>query len=361
MTEGIFASLREVDVPDYLSYLGVTFKDNGTDNVNIQTCPVCGRSKWKTRFSKEKRTGLCFHASCGAHFNLFSFTMAYINGGDVETFAMLEDYLSRSGVTYKSTRRVIKAAYDWNLPASIPLPIGDKTHPMLIKRKILSSTQQAFGLRYCKEGYYDYVDHEGEKRRQTFNDRIIIPVADLDGSVKTFQGRACWDVDEEAGEKRYLFPIGLPGSSHFLYGGHLVKGKKRLLLVEGPFDCMAAYQAISGHPDFADMGVVGTFGLSVGSSDETGDDQLGRLRKLMEDGLKEVVFMWDAEKNAYDRALKASLVVRKAGLKSFVAVLPAGADPNEVETRVVRDAIVAAKEVTRLNYARMKSANPFEE
>lgn len=357
----IFDALSEVDVVDFLQHLGVTHRAGGGDNVNIQICPACGNPNWKVRMSKTKRLGYCFYAPCEAKFNLFSFTKAVFADNSRDAMRALEGYLGPIG--FKKTNLVAAVATvtpeDWSLPASIELPTpAGATHPFLTERRILPSTQSLYGLRYCHVGSYTHTDATGSYT-QHYNDRIIIPVVDLDGHIKTFQGRATWRVDESLAEKRYIFPTGLPGSGRFLFGGNLCRGRKRLVLVEGPFDVMATHQAIVDHPDFRDCGVAGIFGLSLGSSAPDGDDQLGRLRRLREEGLEEVTLMLDAERNAYNKALKIGATIASAGLKVKIATLPDGADPNEVETRVVRGALDASRSLTRNTLPMLSITNPY--
>lgn len=353
----IFDDIKSIDLDDLFSTMGVQTKGTGTDNVTLRDCPLCGNTNWKVRFSRSKKVGHCFHASCEANYTLPYFVAATLNSSMREGYQYLEEYM---GTTYKRAKVTTGIIVDdWKLPDSIPLP--DETaacNEWLKGRRILSETQALFGLRYCEEGSYVYRNDTGT-HKVSFNERVLLPVIDMDGRIVTFQGRATWDVDEELGEKRYLFPTGLPGSSHFLYGVHLVREKKKLILVEGPFDAMSTYQAISNHPDFADYGVCATFGLSLGHSDLTGDDQLGVIRRLAVHGLQEVTVLWDSEKNAYNNAIDACLTVRKAGLKARIATLGVGKDPNEVPSRDIRDAIQASKEVTKLLSVGMKLNNPY--
>ncbi|MFP3366609.1 hypothetical protein R0J93_23475, partial [Pseudoalteromonas sp. SIMBA_148] len=69
----------------------------------------------------------------------------------------------------------------------------------------------------------------GDKRYQDFSGRVIIPVLDLMGSLKTFQGR---DITGTA-EDKYRFATGMPASGAYLYNGHNALGKKHLIVCEG--------------------------------------------------------------------------------------------------------------------------------
>lgn len=352
-----FADLKEIDLDDLFSVMGVQTKGTGTDNVTLRYCPACGNNSWKVRFSREKKVGHCFYATCEANFSLLNFVAETLGSSKGEAVRYLEHYM---GTTYKRRKEHTAIIVDdWEMPESLELPdYSLECNEWLEARRILPDTQKLFQLRYCEDGFYKYKNHTGT-HKTFFNGRVLMPVIDMDGRIRTFQGRATWDVDAELGEKRYLFPTGLPGSSHFLYGEHLVKGVKKLVLVEGPFDTMSAYQAISSHPDFRDWGACGTFGLSLGHSDTSGEDQLGVIRRLKIHGLQEVVVLWDSEKNAYNNAIDACLVLRSAGLKASVATLGVGKDPNEVPSKDIIEAIKRSRVVTKLTSVGMKLNNPY--
>lgn len=353
----LFDEIKSIDLDDLFSTMGVQMKGTGTDNVTLRDCPCCGNSNWKVRFSRSKKVGHCFYASCEANFSVPKFVAETLGCSMRDAFVYLESYM---GTTYKRAKVTPGIIIDdWQMPESIALPDSTaECNDWLEKRKILPETQELFGLRYCRNGFYKYRNDTGT-HKVSFNERVLMPVIDMDNRVVTFQGRATWDVDESVGEKRYLFPTGLPGSSHFLYGEHIAKGKEKLVLVEGPFDAMSTYQAISNHPDFQNYGACGTFGLSLGHSDLSGDDQLGVLRRLRIHGLKEAIILWDSEKNAYNNAVDACLIIRSAGIKARIATLGVGKDPNEVPSRDIRDAISSAKEVTKLSSVAMKLNNPY--
>ncbi|MCV5900224.1 DNA primase, partial [Escherichia coli] len=94
------------------------------------------------------------------------------------------------------------------------LPIDGRLPDYLVERQISPELAKYFDLRYCVEGKHAYVDpYTDQVKGQIFDMRILIPVYDLDGVMKTFQGR---DITGAA-ERRYLFPMQLPASGKFLY------------------------------------------------------------------------------------------------------------------------------------------------
>lgn len=361
MSDNIFDSIKAVELTEWLDFAGVDYRDSITDNILIRTCPECGNDNHKVRFSKGKRIGFCF--VCEAKYNQFNFAHRHLGVSTADTFRHFEEFLGGRyirPVAQIQKAAVVETAGEWKLPDSFPLPTDKgNTHPFLKDRGITNETQRLFGLRWCRSGAFPYLSEKG-MRDMHFDDRIIIPVCDIEGHIQTFQGRATWQVDEEVGEKRYLFPPGLPGSARFIYGSHLVRGKEHLVLGEGPFDGMAIHQAICDHPDFANAGAGASFGLNIGSGSEDGNDQLGVIERLKRMGLKRVTLLWDAEPRAYQMALKACLLIGTRDIETYIGILPPGKDPNEVETKVVRDAVTNAKRVTRGNYAALSLSPPFQ-
>jgi DNA primase len=340
------ALIADLDLEALLDHFGVDYRrTGGGSNLNLRECPFCHDDRWRAYMSVEKKLGLCFHADCQKRWNLFSFVRAKLETDARGAIRFLEDYGSQ--VLGRSTRASLargqaRLPTAWELPASVPLPTDDgMTHPYLVTRRILPLTQSLFGLRWCEDGIYSYEDVDGRARRMWFGGRVLHPICDLDGTVATFVGR---DVGG-ASTVRYLFPPLLPAAGRYLYGGERLSGFAHVVLGEGPYDCLAIHQAIVDHPDFRDTAAAATFGLSIGHADpESGNDQLGRLLRLKETGLRRVTFLWDGERNALKAALEAAeLVAAHTGLHVRIGLLPGGKDPAELETREVRAAIGQAR------------------
>ena len=355
--------IEKIDLKEWLDTEGIDWRaTSGGDNLQVKECPFCGSNNWRVYISQVKKRGLCFKGSCLAKFNLFSFAKEHLHTDAKGVIRNFDAFIRGAGSSLRTVvaRLSPPIAGEWELPHSVILPTAEGyTHPDLTARHITLDTQELYALRFCENGWYRYTDPEGKRRGMCFDNRIIIPVCDIDGVVQTFLGRACWDVDEEKGEKRYLFPPVLPGSGRFLYGANLVRGKPHLVMGEGPFDTQAIHQSISGHPDFRTYGAIGSFGLSVGHGSETGEDQLAVFRQLKREGLESVTIMWDGEKRALLAGLEAGRLLRKQGLIVRIALLPPDKDPNEISTREVRDAIFNAVVLTDSTYFQLRCASPY--
>lgn len=353
--------LADLDVESWLDDNSIDYKrGSNADNLNLKACPFCGDERWRVYMSRSKKRGLCFHADCSAKFNLFGFAKQFLEADNKGTIRHFEAYAVNPSPKPHQRVAVATGGDGWEMPknVSLPTPEGD-THPYLIQRQILLSTQKAFDMRWCESGWYRWPDPADPTRMKGMNfaGRILLPITDVDGVIKTFVGR---DVTGTS-DRRYLFPSSLPGTGRFLYGANLCIGAAEVVMVEGPFDVHSTYQALSAHPKFRSYGVVGSFGISVGASDEKNDDQINRLIYLKRHGLKHLTIMWDGEYNAYLKALDAGMtIIKKVGLAVSLALLPQDADPGDSDARTIYEAVDRRKTLTATSYVIGRMQNPYK-
>lgn len=356
-------SLEDILIHEALDYK-LTSGASG-DQLNIKECPDCGKAKWKVYANADTSLGNCF--SCGENFNVFKFVGWILKqkggaGTNRDIGAYLNDARKRLGYRPKTAKPKVTIATEegaFELPFSSPIPdLGGKNHPYLEGRGIDAETAAAFQLRYSMFGWHPYVDPKtGETKKQSFNERIIIPVFNLDGMCVTFQGR---DVTGFS-DTRYKFAAGLPGTGRYLYNGHTARGlhAKHVLMNEGPTDVMKAAIALALDPELAKIVPIGSFGMKLSES-TAGDDQVGAFKKLRDDGLETVTIMWDGEEEAYNSALDAAKLLLKIGLGVRIAKLPFEADPGAASVFEIHQAIKKADPVNRLTLLRLKMNNPYK-
>jgi DNA primase len=184
---------------------------------------------------------------------------------------------------------------------------------------------------------------------------VIIPVYDLDGDLKTFQGR---DVTGKS-DRKYLFPKALPGTGRYLLNGQNVIATDHVAMGEGIFDVAAMKIAFDEASDLRSIVPVGSFGKHLSYGDMKGDDQLGRFTALKARGLKFVTIMWDGEEAALIAALSAAKLLTGVGLTARIALLPAGKDPNEIPAADVRKAFYEAQTWTPALDIKWRLRNPY--
>lgn len=337
--------LDAVDMEEWLSYEGIDYqKTRGTrgEQLNVKTCPSCGKEAWKVYLNAETGLGNCFSGSCPkGTFNKFSFIREHLlNFTDKPKLKEhIEAFIREMGWRPK---RVASNTVDMEnssliVPDHHMLPINGKNLKYLSDRRVDVDTAKYFNLGYINTGY--------------FAKRVLIPIHDLDGSLVTFQAR---DITNKA-EQKYLFPRGFASTGKILYNGHNAWKRKHLLIVEGAFDAIGARLAMDEDPVLRKVAVVGTFGMSLsGDTAHDGDDQLSRFIELKEAGLECVTLMWDGEKAALQKAVKAGQVLKSIGLRVRVAILPKDRDPSNVAPAILRQCFAKAVELSQANAVKLK-------
>jgi DNA primase len=244
------------------------------------------------------------------------------------------------------------------MPPSFALPTHDGRNLLYLdKRGVTNEWAQYFHLRFCEEGWWNFKREDGTTGGQRFDNRLLIPVYDLDGTFVTFQGR---DVSGENVEKKYLFPSGLPGTGRFLLNGQNALNRSQVVMVEGFFDVAATKIAFDDDPELRLVEPVGSFGKHLSGGHDDGNDQIGRFLTLKRSGLKQVTIMWDGEVKALEAAIGAGQMLQKIGLAVKIALLPAGCDPNEVPAEVVRKTFWDARPLTAAQIVKWKLNNPYK-
>lgn len=354
----------ELDVESWLEWEGVDYKtSSGSSGIqlHIRTCPnpECGNDKWKVYLNADTGLGNCF--ACGEKYNKWKFAKALKGMEGRELFAHFAEVKKELGYKVAVRKKPLITAEvteELALPPSIALPTKEGANALYLEKRGITGEYAAyFHLRYCADGWHNYIKPDGDKGGQNCSERIIIPVFDLDGTLKTFQAR---DVTGEA-EIRYIFPATLPGTGRYLYNGqNAYLGASELIVNEGPFDVAATKRVIDRFPDMKGICPVGTFGKHLSVSLDGKEDQLGKFATLKRRGLKRVTLMWDGEREALDAALDAAEVLwKRLGLEVWIALLPAGKDPDECDQYEVYEAWKNATRVTALSLAKLRMRNPY--
>jgi DNA primase len=352
----------DLEPSEVLDELGWDYKEtsgSSGEQLNVKECPTCGNSKWKTYLNAETGFGACF--VCDQTFNKWTFVAAALGGVDKKTVGKFFHGMNKVSVFRpKETKQmaVHTEVESARLPLSMALPTSaGRNDPYLEDRGITSPYAKRFNLRICKYGYHSY-ERDGTKMTQKFDDRIIIPVLDLNGDLVSFQGR---DITGKS-DRKYLFPAQLPATGRYIYNGHeaMALRASEVIMNEGAFDVIPVAICCDLFPEMRSIVPVGSFGkhLSSGSADKPG--QLDALSHMKRNGsLKVVTIMWDGEPAALLSALGAAALITGLGLRARIALLPAGKDPNEVDAVVIRDAWLEAKTYTRLLDIRWRARNPY--
>lgn len=348
---------------DFLEHEGIDYRRTSGSRgpqFNIRECPKCGGTAWKVYLSVDTGYGNCFHGSCGASFNLWTFAKARLGTEDGRAVGVMFDEIAKGGGWRPKARapKVVAPVITGSLQLPMSLPADTAGIPYMNERGISVRHQQDFGLRWCKDGGFKYQTEDGISKTMPFSGRIIIPIADLDGQLVTFQGR---DITGTS-DRKYLFPPRLPSTARFLYNGHRAFAERwsHMVLGEGAFDVIATQAAIDGDRGLVGIGACGSFGKKLTLDFEPGmDTQLQALLRLKDNGLKIITILWDGERDALKSAVVAAEKLTGYGFKVRIAFLPKGKDPNEVEPEVVRHAIRTALPYRRSLGIKIKLRNPY--
>ena len=348
----ITQALDQIDVETYLDREGVDYKHSyGTRGLqlNLNECPACGEGGRKTYINAETGFGNCFHGACNIKFNKFKLIgeVSGLAGNDLHTHiaAIAEE---QGWMPKKARKEITRGALE--LPGKLrSIPENGRHLRYLVERGTTEESALFFQLSYCHGGWWGYKIGE-EQKWVSYDKRVIIPIADLAGTLVSFQGR---DITGTKSPK-YLFPTGFAvAGSHLFNGQNFIDGTHTHAIVgEGAFDGIAIHQAIQGHSSCNAMIGLATFGMHLSSGP---DGQLAKFIALKERGLKTVTFMWDSEKAAMINAVKMGLLLIGIGLTVRIAQLPDGCDPaqdkfkNPLPPEVVRQAIFRATLLTRMS------------
>lgn len=348
--------LSNLDVEQLVSYLGYEYRiSNGNSGVqlNLRSCPACGRQEYKVYVNADSGLGNCFQCNVGLNkYKIIALTNGLTNHSDVVR------YVKGISTTVSYKPKVHPDAYklnsDWVLPVNKRIELEEDLPAYLVERGIDAKLSKRFDLRVCEAGFYKYKDFNDNNKFVDFSNRIILPVRDIDGKLVTFQGR---DTTGKS-EKKYLFPNMLPGTARFIYNAHyaLTNKSKKVVLSEGCFDVFATTKALESDVAYKDYGACGTFGkhLSIAATNVNTADQLTDLYKLSEAGVEEFIILWDGENEAIKAAMLAALSLNGFGLYTTVAKLSDNEDPAEAGTAKILEALGKRQRPTKLDLIRIR-------
>lgn len=344
-------AIDRIDIEAWMDREGVKYRHTRGSSgaqLNVKECPCCGNSNYKVYINADSGLGNCFHGDCETKFNKWKFISASLGGAMRDVIEHIKSVAREQGWRPPRKKTVaVNTTGVLTLPDSIALPHGGRNLKYLDNRNIIADVAQYFELRFSHRGKFDYLDDEGRPQSQDYANRIIIPVFDLAGDLVSFQGR---DITGAA-DKKYLFPPGFASTGTHLYNGHNALGAEHITIGEGVFDVAATKIALDQEVSLRDVVPVGTFGKHLSHGD--GNSQLAKITTLKQHGLKQVTFLWDAEKQAIKAAVVAALMMRSHGLLARVALLPKGKDPNEVAPAELVASFYKATTITDANATKL--------
>ncbi|HET9782131.1 MAG TPA: DNA primase [Candidatus Dormibacteraeota bacterium] len=209
------------------------------------------------------------------------------------------------------------------------MPAGEPGRKLLESRHVSEETARKFQLGYAPagRGFAEYLrakkrsladaQEAGLMRRDGtdfFAERLVIPIRDERGQTLAFTARTV----REGELRKYINSPETPAyiKGRVLFGLDLARDeitrRGNAVLMEGQFD------VITGH-QFGVVNAVASSGTALT------DDQLRLLKRFTD----EVLLVFDADRAGRSAARKATVLVAANGMRSRVATMPDGLDPDE--------------------------------
>ncbi|MCD7894480.1 MAG: DNA primase [Erysipelotrichaceae bacterium] len=306
-------------------------------------CPFHDDKHPSLSISQDKQIYKCF--VCGAGGNVYGFLMKYLNISFMEAVKMIADRANIDLSEYDievvkpQSNQKFQSLYDMHKEATrlysyyLHTKLGLEAKTYLIKRHFNDDIIKEFQIGYApmesilyqsfsKLGFsnIDMVKSglvlENDYYSDRFNDRIMFPLFDVNGSVIGFSGRIYKPTQTSA---KY---VNSPESDIFIKGDILyhyhrcreaVKQAGFVYLLEGFMDVIAMYKA----------GIENTMAL-MGTALTSGHIRM--LRRLTHN----IYLCLDGDKAGLAAMSKASQLLLDAGFNVSIIVLPDNHDPDEI-------------------------------
>jgi DNA primase len=333
---------RTSDIVDVISEY-VQLKKQGRNYFGL--CPFHGEKSPSFSVSADKQIFHCF--GCGAGGNVFSFLMQHEGYTFIEAAQHLADKenielptLAPSEKTTsvsKDTEKMIAAhellkkfyhhllvntkegqhAFDYLLNRGFTKEVIDEFEigyaldswdfiaKFLVKRGYDASLMEEAGLLVKKNNSDDYFDR--------FRNRIMFPIMDHQGMTIAFSGRVLGDE-----KPKYLNSpeTKIFNKSKLLYNFHRarvhIRKNQQVILFEGFADVISSTR--SGVEQ-----AIATMGTSLT------EDQAKIIRR----NVSEVTICYDSDSAGIEATIRASKILKDAGCKVKVAMIPDGLDPDD--------------------------------
>lgn len=279
--------MGRLDIASVLEKNGIDFKHSDNSKEYRVCCPSCGDGKYRLWLNSEKLVGICYRCTEGG--SIWKFLKLFGIQSVTETKKTLE-------LPKEKQEIVVTALPDGAVPLwnSNSIMAKKAIDYLVNTRGLLIEEIESYRIHYCYEG--------------KLQGNVIIPIFDLDGTTLLgwqarrfiFQG------------KKSLNPVGSNGR---LFGLPQSKGKKGLLITEGPFDQILAGRRLAE----ADVGVIALLGHSLSVS------QAGMIRYLL---APEVCWIL-LDPDAFSDQQKIAMALRREGLEVYLCPKQR-ADPDEL-------------------------------
>ncbi len=320
------------------SYLPLTQKGKNYFGV----CPFHEDHSPSMSVSEEKQIYKCF--SCGAAGNVFTFVSEYENVNFIEAVKIVAE---KCGLTFKGTinnkakikhNKIEYEIMDLSLKYyqnNLNTELGTKAKEYLNSRKISSTAIKEFDIGLALDNNYSLhnlltskkydieamvnlglINRNGKYLNDTFINRIIFPIHNLEGEVIGFTGRIYKDEDKEQAKYLNSKESSIFKKGQILFNYHRarkeISRKKEVIIVEGNMD--AIRMSINGIKN-----VIALMGTSLTK------EQVDIIKSLR----AKVILMLDNDNAGETATFTNGNILESAGLNPFIVRLSGEKDPDE--------------------------------
>lgn len=320
------------------SYLPLTQKGKNYFGV----CPFHEDHSPSMSVSEEKQIYKCF--SCGAAGNVFTFVSEYENVNFIEAVKIVAEKCGltfKGAINNKAKIKQNKTEYeimDISLKYyqnNLNTELGLKAKEYLNNRKISSTAIKEFDIGLALDQNYSLhnlltskkydieamvslglVNRNGKYLNDTFINRIIFPIHNLEGEVIGFTGRIYKPEDKEQAKYLNSKESSIFKKGQILFNYHRarkeISRKKEVIIVEGNMD--AIRMSIKGIKN-----VIALMGTSLTK------EQVDIIKSLR----AKVILMLDNDNAGETATFTNGNILESAGLNPFIVRLSGEKDPDE--------------------------------
>ncbi len=319
-------------------------------------CPFHQEDSPSFKVDPQRQSWYCF--GCERHGDVFTFVELIEKTDKRGALQMLAE---RAGVELQqltpeqrersdSRKRILamlKLAAQYYEYVLWSIPAGEPGRRLLVQRQVSEETARRFQLGYAPagRGFAEYLRAKkrsladaqvaGLMRRDGtdfFAERLVIPIRDERGQPLAFTARAV-RADEQ---RKYINSPETPAyiKGRVIFGLDLAREeitkRGQAVLMEGQFDVITAHH-------FGVTNAVASSGTALT------DDQVRLLKRFTD----ELLLVFDADRAGRAAARKAAVLAAGLGMRTRVATVPDGLDPDEFLRSAGPDAAVRWEELAR--------------
>lgn len=223
--------IEEIDIVDYISQF-VELEEKGGEYWALSPF----KEEKTPSFSVRRETGEFYDFSSGVGGNVFTFVKKFNNCSAQKAIEILENYLGREGTSCR-TSKILAATVickKFKPQKSIGKKSSVKIYPNDFMERF-ATKEDKFDI-WRAEGISDESLTRFEVRYDSFSNRLVYPIRDINGTIVNIGGRTLAPDWKDRGLRKYTYFSGW-GEMNVIYGMYenmeAILKKKEVILFEG--------------------------------------------------------------------------------------------------------------------------------